>query len=89
MTLRDLIDDGRVHVVDGAVGDRTISFQGQELGFDPPFKRIRLLDALGEALGEARAPLRQPLAEPSVPFVWQGQGRRAFTVPVFFNVNSA
>ena len=52
MTLRDLIDDGRVHVVDGAVGDRTISFQGQELGFDPPFKRIRLLDALGEALGE-------------------------------------
>ena len=38
-----------------------------------------LQTALGQALGEGRAPLRQPLAEPSVPFVWQGMGRRGFT----------
>jgi lysyl-tRNA synthetase class 2 len=50
--MMELVERLMVHVVDGAVGDRTISFQGQEIGFDPPFKRIRLLDALGEALGE-------------------------------------
>jgi len=40
-----------VHVVDRTVGSRTLTFQGTELSFEPPFRRIRLLEALGAELG--------------------------------------
>jgi len=40
-----------VHVVDRTVGGRTLTFQGTELSFEPPFRRIRLLEALGAELG--------------------------------------
>ena len=40
-----------VHVVDRTVGGRTVTFQGTELSFEPPFRRIRLLEALEAALG--------------------------------------
>ncbi|MFC1575287.1 lysine--tRNA ligase [Gemmatimonadota bacterium] len=39
-----------VHVADRAVGSRVLTYQGQEISLEPPFKRIRLLEALGEAL---------------------------------------
>jgi len=50
--MMDLVERLMVHLVDRAVGSRTVKFQGRELRFEPPFRRIRLLDALGEAMGE-------------------------------------
>lgn len=47
-----LVERLMVHVADEAVSARRITFQGQEISFDPPFQRIRLLDALGAAMGE-------------------------------------
>jgi lysyl-tRNA synthetase class 2 len=40
-----------VHVADRVLGSRATTFQGQEISFEPPFKRISLLEALGEAMG--------------------------------------
>jgi lysyl-tRNA synthetase class 2 len=46
-----LVEKLLVHVVDRALGSRTVSFQGQEISFEPPFRRLGLLDALEEAMG--------------------------------------
>jgi len=51
---RDMMDQVErllVHVVDRALGTRTLTYQGAEMSFEPPFRRIRLLEALGSALG--------------------------------------
>ena len=56
--MMDLVERIMVRVADEAVGSRTVNFQGREISFEPPFKRIRLLDALGTAMGE------DPLALP-------------------------
>jgi lysyl-tRNA synthetase class 2 len=51
---RDMMDQVErllVHVVDRAVGAREVRFQGSPISFEPPFRRVRLLDALGRALG--------------------------------------
>jgi lysyl-tRNA synthetase class 2 len=56
--MMDLVERLMVQVADEAVGSRTVTFQGQEIRFEPPFKRVRLLDALGAAMGE------DPLALP-------------------------
>jgi lysyl-tRNA synthetase class 2 len=53
-----LVERLMVHVADAAAGSRTVTFQGREISFEPPFRRVRLLDALGEAMGE------DPLALP-------------------------
>jgi lysyl-tRNA synthetase class 2 len=50
--MMELVERLMVYLVDRAVGSRTVTFQGQEILFEPPFKRIRLLDALAEAMGE-------------------------------------
>jgi lysyl-tRNA synthetase class 2 len=50
--IMDQVERLLVHVADRAVGTRTLTFQGQEINLDPPFRRIRLLEALGEAMGE-------------------------------------
>jgi len=51
---RDMMDQVErliVHVADEVLDTRSLSFQGTEISFEPPFKRIGLLDALGEAMG--------------------------------------
>jgi lysyl-tRNA synthetase, class II len=40
-----------VQVVDSVLGARALTYQGTEIRFEPPFRRIRFLDALAEALG--------------------------------------
>ncbi len=57
--MMDLVERLMVHLVDQAVGSRAVTFQGREINFDPPFRRVRLLDALGEAMG-----VDNPLALP-------------------------
>jgi lysyl-tRNA synthetase, class II len=51
---RDMMDQVErllVHVVDRALGFRTVTYQGADIDFAPPFRRIRLLEALGKAMG--------------------------------------
>lgn len=68
--MMDLVERLMVRVLDQAVGNRTISFQGREISFAPPFRRVRLLDALGEALGE------DPLALPEADLLDRAQRLR-------------
>jgi len=49
--MMELVENLLVHVVDHALGSRTISYQGQEITFEPPFKRLGLVDALEAAMG--------------------------------------
>jgi lysyl-tRNA synthetase class 2 len=49
--MMDLVEGLLVNVADKALGSRTISYQGEEISFEPPFKRLGLVDALGEAMG--------------------------------------
>jgi lysyl-tRNA synthetase class 2 len=49
--MMDLVERLMVHLVDQAIGSRAVTFQGREINFEPPFRRVRLLDALGEAMG--------------------------------------
>jgi lysyl-tRNA synthetase, class II len=51
---RDMMDQVErllVHVVDRALGTRTLRYQGSDIPFEPPFRRVRLLKALGDAMG--------------------------------------
>ncbi len=50
--IMELVERLIVHVADRALGTRTVIFQGQEICLEPPFRRVRLLDALGQAMGE-------------------------------------
>jgi lysyl-tRNA synthetase class 2 len=40
-----------LHVLDNVLGRRLLNIGGQEITFEPPFPRLRLLDALSQALG--------------------------------------
>jgi lysyl-tRNA synthetase class 2 len=40
-----------LHVLDHVIGTRSLSVGGREITFEPPFPRLRLLDALSKALG--------------------------------------
>ncbi len=46
----DLVERLIIHVVDRVVGQRTITYGSDRIAFEPPFPRLRLLDALSEAL---------------------------------------
>ncbi len=47
----ELVERLVLHVVDRVKGTRVIEYEGQEIRFDPPFRRIRLVEALSEAMG--------------------------------------
>ena len=47
----ELVERMVLHVLDEVLGRRTLTYGGREIGFEPPFPRVRLLDALSEALG--------------------------------------
>ncbi len=49
--MMDQVERLLVHVVDRAVGNRALTYQGKKIAFDPPFSRIRFLTAIAEALG--------------------------------------
>ena len=75
----DLVERLLLHVVDRAVGDRTLTFGEHEITFAPPFRRIRLVDALSEALGTdvadlSQADLRKKAEDMGVPDL-DGAGR--------------
>ena len=46
----DLVERLVVHVADKVLGRRTFTFGEHEISVEPPFRRIRLVDALSEAL---------------------------------------
>ncbi len=48
--MMDQVERLLVHVVDRALGTRTLAYQGAEIRFEPPFRRIRLLEALEDAM---------------------------------------
>jgi len=49
--MMDLVERLTVRVADEALGSRSLAFQGRDISLEPPFRRVRLLEALGEALG--------------------------------------
>jgi len=49
--MMDLVERLTVQVAHEAVGSRSLAFQGTEIHLEPPFKRVRLLEALQDALG--------------------------------------
>ncbi len=49
--MMDQVERLMVHVADRVLGTRVLSYQGQEISLEPPFRRIRLLEALGDAMG--------------------------------------
>jgi lysyl-tRNA synthetase class 2 len=46
----DLVERMVVHVADHVLGRRTFTFGDHDLSVEPPFRRLRLVDALSEAL---------------------------------------
>ncbi len=57
--MMDLVERLMVYVADEALGTRTLNFQGEEISLEPPFRRLRLLDALAEAMGVDPATLSE------------------------------
>ena len=47
-----LVEELVSEVATGVVGEPVVTYQGERISLAPPFKRIRLMEALGEALGE-------------------------------------
>jgi lysyl-tRNA synthetase class 2 len=47
----ELVERLVVHVADRVLGRRTLTFQGEEISLEPPFRRLRLVEALSEKLG--------------------------------------
>ncbi|MFC1660605.1 lysine--tRNA ligase [Gemmatimonadota bacterium] len=50
--MMDQVESLLLHVVDQALGTRKIRFQGREISFEPPFRRVKFLESLASALGE-------------------------------------
>jgi lysyl-tRNA synthetase, class II len=50
--MMDTVEALLVRVAEAVTGGREVEYGGERIRFDPPFRRIRLLDALGEAMGE-------------------------------------
>ena len=55
--MMDLVERLLVHVAERALGSHTVTYQDDEIALEPPFRRIRFMEALGEALGEDPAGL--------------------------------
>jgi len=49
--MMDQVERLMVHVADRVLARRIVTYQGRDINFEPPFKRIRLLEALGDAMG--------------------------------------
>ena len=49
--MMDQVERLMVHVADKVLATRTLNYQGEEISFEPPFRRIGLLDALTETMG--------------------------------------
>ncbi len=49
--MMDQVERLMVHVADRVLGSRTVTYQGVEISFEPPFKRISLVEALAESMG--------------------------------------
>jgi lysyl-tRNA synthetase class 2 len=47
----ELVERMVVHVADRVLGRRALTFQGEEISLEPPFRRLRLVEALSERLG--------------------------------------
>jgi lysyl-tRNA synthetase class 2 len=75
----DLVERMVVRVADQVLETRSITFQGDDISLEPPFRRIRLLEALSEALGTdvhelSEADLRKRAEDLSLPEL-DGAGR--------------
>jgi len=57
--LMELTEEMMVYLLEQIHGKRKIPWQGKELDFTPPFKRIRMEDAVAEKLGLTKAEIRQ------------------------------
>ena len=49
--MMDQVERLLVHVADRVVKERTLTYQGTQISFEPPFRRVRLLEALEGAMG--------------------------------------
>ncbi len=49
--MMDQVERLMVHLADRVLGSRSFTYQGKEISFEPPFERIKLVDALAEAMG--------------------------------------
>ena len=47
----DLVERMVLHVLDHVLGSRTVTYGGRDISFEPPFRRLGLIDGLSEALG--------------------------------------
>jgi len=75
----NLVERMLLHVLDGVIGRRTVTYAGNEIAFEAPFRRIGLLAALSDALGRdvhemSDADLRASAEELGVPEL-KGAGR--------------
>ena len=50
--MMDLVEELVSEIAASVAGARTVTYQGERISLAPPFKRIRLVEALGEALGD-------------------------------------
>jgi lysyl-tRNA synthetase class 2 len=70
--MMELVERLCLHVVGAVTGGREISYQGETIRFEPPYPRLRFLDALADALGSdprgmSDAELRAEAERRSVP----------------------
>jgi len=56
--LMELTEELMVYLLDQIHGKRKINWQGKELDFTPPFKRVRMEEAVGEKLGLSKEEIR-------------------------------
>lgn len=75
----DLVERLVLHVLDTVIGQRAVTFGDHEISFEPPFRRLGLIDGLSEALGTdvhalSDAELRALAEEHEVPDL-DGAGR--------------
>ncbi len=58
--LMDFTERMVVHVVEAVTGGRALEYQGTEIRFEPPFPRVRFLQALGRVWGPTRPSCPMP-----------------------------